>query len=192
MVTDVCEIYFQRMRRYVYVTPKSYLSFIDSYKQEYRVKYDNLNQEEKDIRNGLDKLAEASQGVEELKIDLKEEDAKLKVAAEQTDKLLKEVEIENLKAKKKGEEVQLVKEACEEQARKITSEREEAEKDLAIALPFLRKAENAVQSIKPKDIGELKTSRNPVDTTKVILDAVQIVLQFPIGPVIPGSVNMNK
>lgn len=35
MVTEVCEIYFQRMRRHVYVTPKSYLSFIDLYKVVY-------------------------------------------------------------------------------------------------------------------------------------------------------------
>ena len=28
MVSDVCTIYFLQMRRYVYVTPKSYLSFI--------------------------------------------------------------------------------------------------------------------------------------------------------------------
>ncbi len=34
-MTEVCDIYFQRMRRYVYVTPKSYLSFIDQYKQVY-------------------------------------------------------------------------------------------------------------------------------------------------------------
>lgn len=32
LVTEVCDIYFQRMRRYVYVTPKSYLAFIDQYK----------------------------------------------------------------------------------------------------------------------------------------------------------------
>ena len=63
---------------------------------------------------------------------------------------------------------------------------------MAIALPYLRRAEGAVASIKPKDINELKTSRNPVDTTKVIFDAVQLVLQYPIGPVIPSQVNMNK
>lgn len=114
MVTEVCDLYFQRMRRYVYVTPKSYLSFIDSYKQVYRVKYDELNIEEKNIRNGLSKLAEAAQGVEELKVDLKKEDEKLKIASEKTDILLKELEVENQKAKKKADEVGQVKEACEE------------------------------------------------------------------------------
>lgn len=31
MVDEVCAIYFQQMRRHVYVTPKSYLSFISMY-----------------------------------------------------------------------------------------------------------------------------------------------------------------
>ena len=35
LVNDVCGEYFQRMRKYVYVTPKSYLSFIDLYKEVY-------------------------------------------------------------------------------------------------------------------------------------------------------------
>lgn len=56
LVTEVCDLYFQRMRRYVYVTPKSYLSFIDQYKQVYKAKYDGLNNEEANIRKGLDKL----------------------------------------------------------------------------------------------------------------------------------------
>lgn len=108
LVTEVCEVYFQRMRRYVYVTPKSYLSFIELYKDVYKVKYDGIDVEEQNIIKGLDCLAEAAQGVEELKVNLKKEDVKLKEASEITDKLLKEVEIENKKAKEKGDEVAIV------------------------------------------------------------------------------------
>ena len=102
LVTEVCDIYFQRMRRYVYVTPKSYLSFIDQYKQVYKAKYDGLNNEEANIRKGLDKLKQAAEGVELLKLDLKKEEVKLKEASDQTDKLLKELEVENRKAQAKA------------------------------------------------------------------------------------------
>jgi dynein heavy chain len=112
LVTEVCDIYFQRMRRYVYVTPKSYLAFIDQYKTVYRTKYDGLNNEEQNIRKGLERLREAAEGVEELKIDLKKEEVKLREASEVTDKLLKELEVENRKAKIKGDEVALVAEKC--------------------------------------------------------------------------------
>jgi len=82
LVNEVCDIYFQRMRRHVYVTPKSYLSFIDLYKDVYKKKYEGIDKEEQNIRKGLDRLAEASLGVEELKIDLKAEEIKLKEASE--------------------------------------------------------------------------------------------------------------
>lgn len=101
------------MRRYVYVTPKSYLSFIDLYKNVYKNKYDGIDVEERNIVNGLDKLREASEGVEELKIDLKAEEIKLKEASDNTDKLLKEVEIENKKAKEKADECAIVSENCQ-------------------------------------------------------------------------------
>lgn len=47
----------------------------------------------------------------------------------------------------------------------------------------MRRAEAAVDSIKPKDITELKGTRNAVDTTRVILDTVHILLQLPLAPI---------
>jgi len=47
----------------------------------------------------------------------------------------------------------------------------------------LKKAESAVDSIKPKDINELKGMRNAVDTTRLILDTVNILLQKSLSSV---------
>ena len=192
LVTEVCELYFQRMRRHVYVTPKSYLSFIDLYKDVYKKKYDGIDIEEQNIRNGLEKLAEAAQGVEELKVDLKREDIKLKEASEVTDKLLKEVEIENKKAKEKSDEVEKVANNCINQKEQIATEKEAANRDLENALPFLERAKEAVNSIKPGDITELKGMRNAVATTRVILDTVHILFQRPLDPVKPKAMNILK
>ena len=46
MVDDVCGLYFAQMRRYVYVTPKSYLSFIQAYHELYVTKYKAIDKEE--------------------------------------------------------------------------------------------------------------------------------------------------
>jgi dynein heavy chain len=105
MVTEVCELYFQRMRRHVYVTPKSYLSFIDQYKVVYKKKHFELEEEEDNIGKGLIKLAEAGAGVEELKKDLKEEEVELNIQMKKANALLKNLEIESAKAQKKSEEV---------------------------------------------------------------------------------------
>lgn len=54
-------------------------------------------------------------------------------------------------------------------------EKEQADKDLQAALPYLRKAEAAVDSINPKAIFELKQTQKAVDTTRLILDTVNIL-----------------
>ncbi len=144
------------------------------------------------IRNGLDKLKEAAEGVEELKIDLKKEEVKLKEASEVTDRLLKDLEVENRKARIKEEEVTQVKIRCMAQKSQIMQEKEEADRDLAIAIPYLRRAEAAVDSIKPKDITELKGVRNAVDTTRLILDTINLLFQKPMVTVVPKNLAILK
>jgi dynein heavy chain, axonemal len=78
MVTDVCELYFGQFRRRVYVTPKSYLSFLNFYKNLYTLKLRGIEVEEKQIVDGLDKLAEASEGVSKLKKELAVKEEQLK------------------------------------------------------------------------------------------------------------------
>ena len=180
------------MRRNVYVTPKSYLSFIAMYQDVYVKKFNGIDVEEQNINNGLEKLAEATRGIDELKIALKKEDATLKIAADQTAALLSELEVENKKADIKAAEVAGVTDACVKQKNTITIEKEQADKELAAAMPALEKAVAAVASIKPADINELKGTLKPTDTTKLIMDAVNILFQDPMIPVVPGSFNMLK
>ena len=57
MVDNVCKLYYAQMRRNVYVTPKSYLSFISAYSELYTKKYKGIDVEESNVILGLDKLA---------------------------------------------------------------------------------------------------------------------------------------
>ena len=182
MVTDVCTIYLTRMRRHVYVTPKSYLSFIALYKDIYLSKYGDLASEESNIRKGLERLAEAAEGIKELQINLEEEKKEQKIAADATKKLLDKLAIENAKASKKEAECNKIKEGCEDQASKITVERKLAQADLDKAMPFVHQAVSAANEIDPKDIKSLSTTSTPVDTTKIIMDVVNIIFQRPLDP----------
>ena len=56
MVNQICEQYLKRMRRNVYVTPKSFLSFIGFYKELYIDKYSALDKDEKNFKIGLAKI----------------------------------------------------------------------------------------------------------------------------------------
>merc|ERR1740117_2275401 len=192
LVNEVCGIYFQQMRRHVYVTPKSYLSFIAMYQDVYVKKFKGIDIEERNINNGLDKLAEATRGIDELKIALKKEDAPLKVAADNTAALLAELEVENKKADIKANEVAGVTEACIAQKNTITAEKEQADKELAAAMPALEKAKNAVASIKSGDITELRGMRQATGTCILIFEAVQLLFQDTMVPCTAGSFNILK
>eukprot|EP00392_Amoebophrya_sp_AT5.2_P015402 g15604.t1 len=192
MVGDVCGEYFTRMRKHVYVTPKTFLCLIDFYKGLYRVKYDEINAQETAVNTGLEKLAEASAQVEEMKIELREQEKVLKIEEEKTNKLLTKVQFEKGKAEKKAEEVGVQKAGCLETAAGINKDKEEANIELQKAMPFLHEAESACKSITPKDITELKTNKNPTDVIKLTFDGLAILMLQSVVPPAKKTFNIAK
>lgn len=78
MVTDVCGIFMAKMRRQVYVTPKSYLSYLAAYKDLYVSKfYGELDIQEKNFKIGVEKIDEAAVSIKIMEEKLKEEDVLL-------------------------------------------------------------------------------------------------------------------
>ena len=73
-VSDSTADYFDRYRRHVYVTPKSYLSFLQDYQTTYAAKHAAVNHLASSIIVGLDKLVQASSDVDVMKIELKEKE----------------------------------------------------------------------------------------------------------------------
>lgn len=93
------------MRRRVWVTPKSYLSYLNLYIKYYSIKYKELDEQEKSFKKGLNKIQEAAVSIAEMETQLKIEEAVLKEAAETTDAMLKDLEKERAKVSKKQQEV---------------------------------------------------------------------------------------
>lgn len=93
------------MRRRVWVTPKSYLSYLNLYIKYYSIKYKELDEQEKSFKKGLNKIQEAAVSIAEMETQLKTEEAVLKEAAETTDAMLKDLEKERAKVSKKQQEV---------------------------------------------------------------------------------------
>ncbi|PFH32513.1 putative dynein gamma chain, flagellar outer arm [Besnoitia besnoiti] len=193
--TDVgrmCEEYFLRMRRHVYVTPKSYLSFIGLYKQVYAEKFEEVNNLERSVNVGLLKLNQAAQDIKQMKVKLKDEEKRLRESEEQTNQLLVKVESESAKAQKKSKQVSDFRDECLANKERIEVEQEQANQDLQAALPYLQEAENAVKSITAKDIVELKTMKTPSDIIRLVFDGVMILLQNKLVEVRPEPKVINK
>ncbi len=67
-VTEACQEYFEKFRRHVYVTPKSYLSFIAGYKALYSKKLMFVQELASSINSGLQKMFEAKGDVNRMKV----------------------------------------------------------------------------------------------------------------------------
>ena len=74
MVSDSTEDFFEKYRRRTYVTPRSYLGFIELYRQVYVKKVEHVQQLADSINSGLAKLEQATEDVDLMKIELKEKE----------------------------------------------------------------------------------------------------------------------
>lgn len=91
------------MRRSVFVTPKSYLSFIKAYKKLYFEKFVDLNEAEKNFLIGLQKIKEAKEDIEKLEKILKKEEEKVRIKKEEVEKIIVELNKERAKANEKND-----------------------------------------------------------------------------------------
>lgn len=183
MVSNVCDLYFMKMRRQVFVTPKSFLSYLNSYKEFYVKKFNELDVQGKSYKIGLEKIGEASISIGKMEGGLKDEEAQLKEASDKTEIMLTDLSKEERKVTQKNNEVEAITSACKKNAEMIAAERESAEKELQAAMPALRRAEEAVSSLQGKDIVEMKTNKNPTDILKYIFDLVCVYFQSKLVPV---------
>lgn len=150
-IIQKCDEYLEKMRRYVYVTPKSFLSFIEEYIKMYIAKRSEVVTKENTINMGLKKLAKAEEDIQikskELAIQLKE----VAEAAQKVQEKEKELNLESEVVAKIEAEVNENERKCLEEKRKIEIDSAEVEKLLAEALPELDKAMKKCQ-IDKKDL----------------------------------------
>ena len=181
-MNGACETYFERYRRNTYVTPKSFLGFIEEYKGVYVKKLDLVQVLADSINTGLEKLREAAEDVEAIKIEVREKEKTLVVAQEKGAVMVQEITASTAKAEKKKAEANVIKESVASEAVIIGAQKDAVEEDLLAAKPALDEAENALKAITAKDIGLLKQLKQPPDLVKRVFDMVLLLFQKDINP----------
>ncbi|EDQ85634.1 uncharacterized protein MONBRDRAFT_38754 [Monosiga brevicollis MX1] len=180
-----CQEYFQRFRRQTYVTPASYLSFLNSYRGLYDEKKKHFENLRDRMQTGLDKLLEAAEQVKQLSVELVDKEKDLAVAQAETEVVLKEVSQSAAAAEKVKAAVQKQKDAAQEIVDAIDKDKKIAEDKLAKAVPALAAAERALETIKPADIATVKKLGKPPHLIMRIMDAVIILFGRRLDPVVP-------
>lgn len=192
LVTEGCDEYFQKYRRAVHVTPKSYLAFITGYKSVYTRKLSTLIVQENNVNTGLKKLAEAETDVDKMKGILEEQNIHLQEADRSANAMLEKVETGSREANIKKEKAAQIEEQCLNTAAQIAKERAIANKELEGAMPFVNQATEAAKSINKNDIGLITKLNKPPDLIKRIMDCVLILFQRKLNPVSLTEIKTGK
>jgi dynein heavy chain len=166
------------------VTPASYLSFLNGYRDLYSEKRKIIDVLANQMKTGLEKLAEAGESVAQLSEELKIKDVDLQVANKETEEVLKVVTAASAKAEAIKAEVQVIKDRAQAIVDAIDKDKVVAEAKLAAAVPALAAAEKALQTITAGDISTVKKLGKPPHLIKRIMDVVVILFGAPLDPVI--------
>ena len=182
LMTTNAELFWSTCRRRVHFTPKTFLSMLEQFFQFYRQYLDRNNSDSHKIRNGLQKLLNATEDVSSLRISLKESEKLLSVARAKTSELLKSISAAADIAAAKTKECEAVASRIEKEAETVQADKDDTQKDLEAAQPALDAAIEALSSISTKDIQTLKKLGKPPELIKRIFDGVLILKQRPVVP----------
>ncbi|CAD7943415.1 unnamed protein product [Amoebophrya sp. A25] len=178
-VEKVQKDFLDREKRYVYVTPTSYLELLSSFKKILQMKRDEVGGYKHRYQVGLDKISSAEVQVAGLQDDLQA----MQPVLEKTSKEVEEMMVVIAKDKEAATVVQetcaVEEKAALEIADNCTAIKEDAQRDLDEALPALEQAVQCLKRLKMDHLREVKALANPPSGVKLTMESICIMFQVP-------------
>ncbi|KAH7104763.1 dynein heavy chain [Auriculariales sp. MPI-PUGE-AT-0066] len=166
----------RRQGRYNYVTPRHYLDFLYHYVKLYTEKRDELEEQQRHLHVGLDKLRETVTQVEDLRKSLAVKRQQLETkSAEANEKLKRMLDDQRDAEQKKAASID-IQAALVEQDKNIEQRKAVVMADLADAEPAVKEAQSAVSNIKRQHLQEVRAMANPPEMVKLAMESVCTVL----------------
>ncbi|SAL98745.1 hypothetical protein [Absidia glauca] len=170
----------KRQGRHNYATPRHFLDFISHYVRLYNEKREDLEEQQRHLNVGLEKLKDTVIKVEELRksLAIKKNQLELK-NAQANDKITQMLADEKEAEQKKTASIQ-IQEALEIQNKEIQERRAVVLDDLANAEPAVAEARKSVSNIKRQHLTEVRSMGNPPEAVKLAMESVCTMLGHKI------------
>lgn len=175
-IVDLSNVFFNNLKRRNYVTPTSYLELILAYKANLQKRRNEVSQSRMRYESGLQKLVFAAEQVNAMQKELESLLPQLAQSKLQTGELMKQIESKMPSVIKTREVVGQEASIAQQEADIVQGQKNEVEADLAVAMPALEAAIDALNTIKPADINEIKALSNPPAKIKTVCKAVCYML----------------
>ena len=167
--------FYDELRRYNYVTPKNYLDFIANYKKSLEEQRRLNSDFSSRLDGGLQKLIQAAEEVSVMQVTLSESKVVVERTTKEVNELLEVITTSTADVEAKQEAAAAKEEQLQVDSARIAVEKQEAEDDLAKAIPALEAAAEALKNLRKEDITEIKAFAKPPAAVEKVCECVQIL-----------------
>jgi dynein heavy chain len=176
-VEHISARFLNELRRRNYVTPTSFLELLSAYKKILKERQDFFFKAKSRLEKGLRVLLEAAVEVANLQESLEAKKPKLAETQIQVEKTKVIIERDTKEADATKVIVAAEEADAAEQEAEVTKVKNDADSDLAVALPMLDEAIKKVKSMQVSDLVELKAVLTPSMTIVKIFEMVYFMLK---------------
>ncbi|KAK9719430.1 dynein heavy chain [Basidiobolus ranarum] len=170
----------KRQGRHNYVTPRHYLDFINHYVKLFNEKREDLEEQQRHLNIGLEKLRDTVIKVDQLRKSLALKKTELETKNAQANEKLKKMVADQQEAEKKKAASIEIQAALAIQNREIEERRAIVMTDLENAEPAVLEAQKSVSNIKKQHLTEVRSMGNPPKHVKMAMESVCILLGHKI------------
>ncbi|WWC63949.1 uncharacterized protein I303_106555 [Kwoniella dejecticola CBS 10117] len=170
----------KRQGKYNHITPGHFLDFINHYVRLFNEKKEELEEQQRHLNVGLDKLRDTVSQVEELRHSLAAKSSQLEAKNAEANQKLRQMVTDQQEAEAKKAASIEIQAALVEQDRFIQERQEIVREDLAQAEPAVLEALAAVGNIKKQHLSEVRSMANPPEAVKLAMESACSVLGHQI------------
>jgi dynein heavy chain 1 len=155
-----------------FLTPRHFLDFVAQYVKLYNEKREDLEEQQRHLNVGLEKLRDTVDKVRDLRESLAEKKAQLEQKDIEANEKLQRMVADQREAEQRKATSLEVQAALEKQEAEVATRKKVVLEDLAKAEPAVEEAKASVSNIKRQHLTEVRSMNTPPQGVKLALDSV--------------------
>ena len=172
---------YKQQKKVTYLTPRHFLDFVGQYVKLYNEKREDLEEQQRHLNVGLEKLRDTVDKVRDLRVSLAEKKTQLEQKDAEANEKLQRMVADQREAEQRKTTSLEIQAALEKQEAEVAKRKKVVLEDLAKAEPAVEEAKASVSNIKRQHLTEVRSMGNPPQGVRLALDAVCTLLGHKIN-----------
>ncbi|KAL8732460.1 MAG: hypothetical protein Q9166_002673 [cf. Caloplaca sp. 2 TL-2023] len=162
--------------RVTYLTPRHFLDFVAQYVRLFSEKREELEEQQRHLNNGLEKLRDTVDKVRDLRASLAQKKIQLESKDSEANEKLQRMIADQREAEQRKSTSLKIQADLAKQEEEVANRKEVVNADLEKAEPAVLSAQESVSNIKRQHLNEIRSLANPPTGVKLALEAVCTLL----------------